>query len=483
MHAELQTDTSVEQMQTLLAGQRQAFTNEGRVDATTRIARLDRAIDLLVDNKDQLVETLSQDFGGRSRHQSLLSDIYSTLEILKYNKKHVAKWMRPEKRKVAFPMNLLGAKARVAYQPKGVVGVLGTWNFPVYTVMAPLAGALAAGNRAIVKFSEVTPTTASLMAALISDYFDEQVLACVTGGPAVGEAFSSLGFDHIIFTGAGSIGKHVMRAASETLTPVTLELGGKSPVIIAPDADLKDVAVRILAGKTLNVGQVCLSPDYLFVPEDSLETLLELASEWLNESFPTMLTNPDYSSVVNARHHQRLSSYLKDAREKGAEIRELNPADEDFGKQQGSHKMPLTIVINPTDDMTIMREEIFGPVIAIKTYQNIDECIDYINAHPHPLGLYLFSNNACVQARVLDRTLSGGVSINDVMAHVSCEELPFGGIGASGMGHYRGTDGFKTFSHARAIYKQSKINLQKLAGMMPPYGEKADKTLAGMLKK
>jgi coniferyl-aldehyde dehydrogenase len=470
-------------MQALLDSQRNAFIAEGPVSAEARIARINKAIDLIFDNKDQIVSALSQDFGNRSDHQSLMSDIFSTLEALKFNKKHLKQWMKTEKRKVGLPFSLFGSSARVEYQPKGVVGILGTWNFPVNTVFSPLAGILAAGNRAIIKFSEVTPATAALMESLVAQYFDSTEVACVSGGPEAGAAFSSLPFDHLIFTGAGSIGKHVMRAAAEHLTPVTLELGGKSPVIIGNDAELKETATRILSGKALNMGQVCLSPDYVFVPEQHLEAFIEHTTAWVTEMFPTMLNNPDYTSVINARHYQRLLGYLEDAKAHGGDVREINPANENFSQQQGTHKIPLTLVVNPSDDMKVMQEEIFGPIICIKTYRNVEECIHYINANPRPLGLYIFSNDTGLQNTILQNTLSGGVSINDVIVHVSCENLPFGGIGPSGMGNYHGFDGFKTFSHARAIYKQSKINLQKLGGMLPPYGEKCEKTLASMIKK
>ena len=484
MNAPQPINTTPAEMQALLERQRSDFINEGHVSAETRIARLDKAIDLIFDNKDQLVEALSKDFGNRSNHQSLMSDIFSTLEALKFNKKHLRGWMKTDKRKVGMPFSLFGTKARVEYQPLGVVGILGTWNFPINTIFSPLAGILAAGNRALIKASEVTPTTADLLADLIPKYFDENVVAIVTGGPEVGAAFSSLPLDHIIFTGAGSIGKHVMRAAAENLTPVTLELGGKSPVIVARDADLKETATRILSGKALNVGQVCLSPDYIFVPEESLETFMGHATEFITEMFPTMRDNPDYSSVVNKRHYERLLSYLEDAKAFNGDVREVNPGSEDFSQQQeGLHKIPFTFVVNPTEEMKIMQEEIFGPLIAVKTYKEVDECINYINAHPRPLGLYMFTNDTSLQNKILEKTLSGGVTINDVLVHVSCENLPFGGVGPSGMGGYHGFDGFKTFSHARSIYKQSKINLQKLGGMLPPYGEKCDKTLNSMIKK
>ncbi len=483
MNAQQSISTTPEQMLELIALQRKSFINEGAVSAEVRIARLDKAIDLIVDNQKVLVEALSVDFGHRSKQQSLMSDIYSTVEALKFNKKHLRKWMKTEKRKVGMPFSLFGTKARVEYQPKGVIGILGTWNFPVNTVFSPLGGILAAGNRAVIKFSEVTPASAALLEKLVAKYFDRDEVACVSGGPDVGAAFSGMPFDHIIFTGAGSIGKHVLRAAAENLTPVTLELGGKSPVIIGRDADLQETATRIMTGKALNVGQVCLSPDYLMVPEEKLEEFISFATDWTKQMFPTMLNNPDYSSVINERHYNRLLSYMEDAKALNADIREINPAGEDFSQQEGVFKIPFTFVVNPSDEMKIMQDEIFGPLIAVKTYKNVEECLDYINAHPRPLGLYMFTNDQGLQRQVLDNTLSGGVTINDVISHVSCENLPFGGIGPSGMGGYHGFDGFKTFSHARSIYKQSKINLQKLGGMVPPYGDKCDKTLASMIKK
>ncbi|AMO70422.1 aldehyde dehydrogenase [Zhongshania aliphaticivorans] len=470
-------------MRATLNRQRQLCTEEGAVSAELRIDRLSRAIDLIFDNRDIIVDTLTQDFGHRSSHQSLMSDIYATIECLKHSKKHVKKWMKAEKRSAPFPMNLMGAKARVEFQPKGVVGIIGTWNFPLNTVFSPLAGVLAAGNRAMIKCSEVTPKTGELLATLTAKYFSSDEIAVFNGGPDVGAQFSALPFDHIIFTGATSIARHILRAASDNLTPVTLELGGKSPVIVSESYPIQEAVERIFGGKILNVGQVCLSPDYVFVPEDQLTAFTEAASAYIATMFPTVRDNPDYSSVVNERHYQRLQSYLADAREKGADVRELNPANEDFSQQQGTFKIPLTLVVNPSDDMLVIQEELFGPIICIKTYRQVDDCINYVNARPRPLALYYFGKNKTEQQHILDHTVSGAVTINDVIFHVSCEDLPFGGIGPSGMGNYHGADGFKTFSHAKAIYKQSNINFQKLGGMIPPYGDKADKTLKAMIRK
>jgi len=469
-------------MKALLQKQRDAFVAEGFVSAETRIDRLDRAISLLYDNQDAIAEALDQDFGNRSRHQTLM-EVYATVESLRHAKKHLRRWMKQERRKVPMPLSLLGAKARVEYQPKGVVGILGTWNFPINTTFSPLAGALAAGNRVMIKFSEVAPATAARMAGLIGYAFDETEVACVTGGPEVGATFSSLPFDHLCFTGSAAIGKHVMRAAAENLTPVTLELGGKSPVIIARDADLEDAAVRIMTGKALNSGQACLGPDYVMIAEDQLEDFIRHATNWTREMFPTVLDNVDCCSVINERHFERLRSYVKEAASAGADVREINPSGEDFSGQEGAYKIPFTLVVNAGDDLKIMQEEIFGPLLVIKTYERIEECTAYINSHPRPLGLYIFSRSEATQRQLLDHTVSGGACINEVMFHASIEDLPFGGVGSSGMGHYRGFNGFKTFSHARAVYKQSRLNLQRLSGMVPPYAERTNKVLARIIRK
>lgn len=483
MNSQIPDTGAANHIHTILQKQRTAFQREGAVSAQVRQDRIQRIIDLVFDNREQLVASLAEDFGHRSHHQSLMSDIYATLECLKHSKKHLKSWMKSERRSAPFPMNLLGAKARVEYHPKGVVGIIGTWNFPVNTIFAPLGGVFAAGNRAMIKCSEITPKTGELIETLIKKYFDDEELVAINGGPDVGASFSAAPFDHIIFTGATSIGRHILHAAADNLTPVTLELGGKSPVIIADDYDLQEAVERIINGKILNQGQVCLSPDYIFVPKDKLEDFNTRCMDYLGKLYASILDNPDYTSVVNARHFQRLQSYLEDARQLGADIREFNPANEDFSQQQGTHKIPLTLVINPGDELLVSREELFGPVIVVRSYDKLQDCLDYVRARPHPLALYYFGNSKSEQRYILDNSTSGAVTINDVIFHVSCEDLPFGGIGPSGMGNYHGLDGFKTFSHPRAVYTQSKINFQRLGGMIPPYGDKCDKTLKAMIRK
>lgn len=470
-------------MQNLLARQQRAVRMLGIPDASIREGRISRAIALLVDHQQVLCDAMQDDFHGRSRHQTLMADIYGAVASLKYSRTHLRQWMKTEKRRVEMPLALFGARASVQYQPKGVVGAIATWNFPVWVPFAPLGGIFAAGNCCMIKLSEYTPHTSALLEKLTGQYFNQDELVMVNGDAETGEAFSQLAFDHLLFTGAAAVGKKIMRAAAENLVPVTLELGGKSPVIIGRNADLKKVAARLVLGKSLNVGQVCLSPDYIFVKDSSLNEFIAELERAFATHFPTMLHNPDYGSVINARHYQRLQHYLDDAKTKNGEIWEINPAKENFRHQANSYKIPPTLVINPSDDMLVMQEEIFGPLLPIKSYRHIDETIEYINRHAKPLALYYFGQHQEELEKVLANTCSGGVTINDVIQHVSCEDLPFGGVGASGMGQYHGIEGFKTFSHARSIYKQSPINLMALAGLAPPYTSKSTDTLKRLIKK
>ncbi len=475
-------DYSLEQMNSILQKQRDSFLAEGYPSYEVRIDRLTRLEKLLHENQEDLVKAMSKDFGHRSWHQSVVTDFYGSYEAIKHQKKELKKWMKPEKRRSPFPLGLIGAKSEIHYQPKGVVGNITTWNFPVFVAATPLAGILAAGNRCMVKLTEVTPHTSNLLKTLFEKYFDETEVVGITGGPDTGAAFSSLTLDHIIFTGATSIGKYVLQGAAPNLTPVTLELGGKSPVIVSESADSAESALRIFTGKSFNVGQVCISPDYAFVHESKLEQFIKDVEAHVSTMYPTMLNNNDYSSIVNGRHYERLQSYLQDAKDKGGDVRPINPANEDFTQQQGTHKIPMTLVVNPTDDMKVMTDEIFGPIMSIKPYKDISEVIHFINSGPRPLALYYFGHNAAEQDNVMKNTTSGGVAINDVIAHAGVEDIPFGGIGPSGMGNYHGYEGFKTFSHAKSIFTQSKIYMMKFTGMIPPYTDKTEKTLEYMTK-
>ncbi|MCX2980350.1 coniferyl aldehyde dehydrogenase [Halieaceae bacterium IMCC14734] len=476
----MDTENSVLVMEADLQRLRQAQRDDGFPNAAVRKDRLQRCIDLLVDHQDALVAALDKDYGGRSPYLSKMSEVMQPIGHLKHAIKHVDKWMKPEKRKAMFPMGLLGGKARIEYQPKGVVGIMSPWNFPLAMIFHPLSNALAAGNRVMIKPSEFNPVTAALVADLFSKYFSADEIVVVTGGPEMGGAFSALPLDHILFTGASSIGKKVMEAASRNLTPVTLELGGKSPTIVAADVDITKAAAKIITGKTMNSGQVCLSPDYTFVPEASLDSFIAAATDTFTELYPTVSGNGDYAAMINLRHYERMVSYIEEARAAGVQVVALS---EDVYTPD-EQRIPVHLVINPGDELKVSQDEIFGPLMIVRTYRELSECVNYINDRPHPLGLYFFGDNPQEQDYVLKNTLSGGVTINDVIFHIANIDLPFGGVGNSGLGNYQGREGFKTFSHARSVYKQGWVDLGKLGGTNPPYAAgKLDKLLAGQIKK
>ncbi|HEX3888858.1 MAG TPA: coniferyl aldehyde dehydrogenase [Phenylobacterium sp.] len=469
-------------MAQVLRRQKAAHIRDGAPTAEQRIDRIDRAIAAVIKHEPAIVKALTQDFGSRAEAVSGITDVGASIGPMKHAKAHLKAWMKPEKRKTTPAiLGFLGAKAEVRFQPKGVIGIISPWNFPVNLTFAPLAGVLAAGNRAMIKPSEFTPATSELMAQMFAEAFDEEEIAVFPGGPDVGQAFSDLAFDHLVFTGATSIARHVMKAAAANLVPVTLELGGKSPVILGKSADYATSAGRIMAGKTMNAGQICLAPDYVMAPADQLGTFVKEATSAVTAMFPTIKDNPDYTAVIAERHYERIKGYVEDARAKGAQIVEINPAGEDFSQQE-HRKIPPTLILNPTDEMKVMQEEIFGPVLPVITYKNVDEAIAYVNAHDRPLGLYYFGDDAAEEAKVLTHTTSGGVTVNDVIFHVAMEDLPFGGVGPSGMGSYHGVDGFREFSHRKSIYHQIKKDLGPMKALRPPYGEGVKKFLAAQLK-
>ncbi|NHT77265.1 coniferyl-aldehyde dehydrogenase [Rhizobium sp. PP-F2F-G38] len=453
----------------ILSAQRRAFTAALPEPPAIRIDRLKRAASMIRDNAKAFCAALSEDFGHRSIEQSMLTDIAVSIGALDHAARHLRAWSKPERRPLPFPLTLLGARAHVEYQPKGVVGIIAPWNFPINLIMTPMAGVFAAGNRAMVKTSEYTPATNAVFEAVAGQYFAEDELRFVSGGPEVGQAFAGLPFDHLIFTGATGIARHILHAAADNLVPVTLELGGKSPVIVGRGADIGRATGRVALGKMLNAGQVCLAPDYLFVRDADEEAVVAGLKTAVIRMYPTLLDNPDYTSVISDRHVARLTGLVDDARAKGARVEVVNPANEDFSTGNG-RKMPLHLIRGATDDMRVMQEEIFGPILPIRRFEDMADAIAQIRRRGHPLALYYFGADAQEQRHVIDRTISGGVTINDVLFHALPDDLPFGGIGPSGTGAYHGRDGFRTFSHARAIYSQPKLNIAKLAGMMPPYG-------------
>jgi coniferyl-aldehyde dehydrogenase len=482
MNAPNPESTASVELQSLLAMQRSAFRAEGPVALATRLDRLDRCIALLVDHQDEICAAVEADFGCRGKPVTQMTDILTSVGSLKFVKKHLKRWMKPEKRRAPVPMNLFGARAEVHYQPKGVVGIMTPWNVPVNMIFSPLADVLGAGNRAMIKPSEFTPGTAAVMQRLFAEYFEPSEIAVVTGGPEVGAAFAALPLDHIIFTGATQVGRLVMQAAAANLVPVTLELGGKSPVIVSADTDIDLAAERIITGKAMNGGQLCISPDYCFVPQSHLEQFIRRCRDVIASQYPTVQDNRDLVACINERHYDRVSAYIAEAREAGVRVIPLAPEGEDFSSRD-QHKLPLHLVVDPDDRLACMQSEIFGAVLNIIPYGDLQEAIAYISGRERPLALYYFGRDRSEQERVLRETISGGVSINAIALHVACDDLPFGGVGFSGMGHYRGRDGFRTFSHARGVYREGLVDLAKLAGTLPPYGEKVAKILASQIKK
>jgi coniferyl-aldehyde dehydrogenase len=467
-------------MMAVLELQKRRQTSKGPPDARVRKERLTRAINLVLDHRDEFLNALNADFGARSREMSIFTDIAGALGPLKQARANLEKWMAPQKRNVTpSALGLFGARAEVRYQPKGVVGVISPWNFPVSLAFDAIAGAFAAGNRVMLKPSEFTPATSALLAQTIDLYFDEDELAVIQGGPDVGAAFASLPFDHLIFTGATNVGRQVMRAAADNLTPVTLELGGKSPVVIGRSADLTKTAARVMQGKTMNAGQICLAPDYVLAPQEKVAGFVDAAKASVATMYPAIRDNADYTAMITQRHYDRVTGLIADARAKGGEIIAINPANEDFSQQE-HRKIPPTLILNATDDMAVMQEEIFGPVLPIRTYVSIDQTINEINARPRPLALYYFGDDSAESEALLSRTHSGGVTINDVIFHFAMDDLPFGGIGPSGMGAYHGHRGFVEFSHEKAIYRQ--ISSELLAILRPPYKDAFRKQMAARLK-
>lgn len=447
------SQTTAESLQQLLDAQKKAFLTNPMPSAQERIDNLDKLHNAIVIYKDRLVAAINDDFGNRSTAETLLAEYFAALEAIDFNRKRVKKWMKVERRHV--PQTVAPGSVKLMYQPLGVIGIIVPWNLPFFLGISPLISSLAAGNRAMIKTSEFAPETSKVVKAMIESIFSEDEVAVVEGDVEVSTAFSALPFDHLVFTGATSVGKIVMAAAAKNLTPVTLELGGKSPVLIHHDFPIKEAASRIAFGKALNCGQVCVAPDYVLLPENQAEKFAYEFASVIKKRYPTIKDNQDYTSIINERQYNRLKSYLDDAVEKGAKLIEINPADENF---EGTRKMPMTLVLNVTDDMLVMQEEIFGPILPIRTYKNVDEGVDYINANPRPLGLYYFDWDKARADSIVERTHSGAVAINDTMVQGNCDDIPFGGIGPSGMGHYHGREGFVNFSKAKGIVRKGKIN-------------------------
>ncbi|WP_428617033.1 coniferyl aldehyde dehydrogenase [Shewanella sp.] len=459
MPANLDISQSLNQ---LLARQKASFREQGAPSRQQRETQLIALKQALLSHQQAIVDALNADYGHRSSDDSRISDIMPCVNNINYTLKKLKGWMKPSRRHAG--ILLAPAKVQVQYQPLGVVGIIVPWNFPVMLSIGPLITALAAGNRAMIKLSEFTPETNKALKQMLADLFDESVVAVIEGEADVAAAFSALAFDHLLFTGSTTVGRHVMRAAADNLTPVTLELGGKSPVIIAPDMPLDTAVERMIYGKCLNAGQICVAPDYVLLPKGKSDAFVQAFIAKFKQMYGEIGDNPDYGAIINPRQFERLQAVLQDARDKGAQI---TPSSQET-LAPDSRKLPVQLITGVNEQMLVMQEEIFGPLLPIIEYDNLAQAIDYVNDRPRPLALYIMSFDSDTQQRLLNQTHSGGVCINETVFHVAADDAPFGGIGPSGMGHYHGKEGFLTMSHAKTILSRGKLNTGKL--VHPPYG-------------
>jgi coniferyl-aldehyde dehydrogenase len=433
-----------------------------------RMADLERLGEAVRRHKDELTKAVSADFGRRSRHETLAADVMTTLDEIAYLRRNLKAWMRPQRRGIN--LAFLPARGEIRLQPLGVVGIVSPWNYPIQLALIPLADAIAAGNHVLVKPSEHTPRTSELLALLLAEVFPPERVCVVQGDAAVGAAFTSLPFDHLVFTGSTVVGRAVMAAAAPHLVPLTLELGGKSPALVAPDYPIEHAAQRIAAGKCFNAGQTCVAPDYVLVPRAKRDEFVRAYLACVRERYPTLATNPDYTAVVNHRQANRLRDWIDDARDRGVTVMQYRPDSET--PPPGVEVIPPTVLLDPPDDARVMQEEIFGPLLPVKSYDSHDEAIAYINGRDRPLAFYPFDRNRARLRRTLDAVVAGGVSVNECLIQFGQHELPVGGVGPSGMGQYHGREGFLAFSNAMPVLYQARLN-----GMFvldPPYGKLAD---------
>ena len=462
-------------MENILEVQKKAFLKEGPPSLEKRTDLLKRCVALIETHQEKIIKALNQDFQNRSVDEIKISEIDQTVRNILFTIKKLNKWMQPQRRFSSLGTDLLGAKSFLQPSPLGTVGIIAPWNFPVGLIFYPLASIFAAGNRAMVKPSEITPSTANIIKEGVEKYFDISELAVITGGPSVGEQFSGLKLDHLLFIGSNRVAKKVAAQAAKNLVPTTLELGGKSPTIIGTNANMALAAERILFSKTLNAGQICLSPDYIFVKKDEERNLISELQKAYSKFFPEPNSH-NQTSMVNKHHLKRINSYLLDATKKGAKVESLGKND-DLNRNMLSTK----IVTEVNDGMDVMKHEIFGPVLPIMTYDSISDVVDYINKNDNPLGLYYFGRSQSEQNFVINNTRSGGVTVNDTMFHILQSRLPFGGVGQSGHGCFHGYEGFLNFSHLKSIYHQTSIDFI-LAMIRPPRG-KAFSLLSKIMKK
>lgn len=468
--------SAASRMEDTLSRQRAAFFCDGPPTLGQRKADLLKLKAAILARQGEIEQALRADFGHRSPHETAIMELLPLIQGINYQCRQLRRWMRPEKRHV--PIHFQPARAWVSYQPRGVVGIMAPWNYPMSLALMPLATAIAAGNRAMIKPSEFTPASSALLVQMLSETFAPEQVAVVTGDAAVGQQFSALPFDHLIFTGSTPVGRAVMKAASENLVPVTLELGGKSPVIVERGHSMQHAATSIAYGKLANSGQTCIAPDYVMVHEDALASFVDAYDQAARSLYPDGPAADNYTSIINERHYERLHALLDDARAKGATVREVGVNAGDALRR--AHNMAPAVVLGATDQMRIMQEEIFGPVLPVIAYRELDAAIAYVNARPRPLALYYFGDDDLQRRKVLALTTSGNVTINNTLMHYAQEDLPFGGVGPSGIGAYHGIEGFKSLSHAKGVFQQGRWNLSGL--LLPPFGSLAKLILKIMLR-
>jgi len=459
-------------LSTLFEAQRKAYSLNPYADVRLRTHRLQQLELMLQKYETTFAQAIHDDFGSRHVDETRFLDFFSSYASIRHAMKHVKKWMKPEKRSVS--MLFQPAKARILHQPLGVVGIVVPWNYPLFLAIAPMVSALSAGNHVMVKMSESTPKFGACFAKAIREFFNDDEVCIINGDVDVAIEFTSLDFDHILYTGSTGVGKLVMSAAANHLTPVTLELGGKSPTIIDSDCDLEKAAQRIMLGKLINAGQTCVAPDYILIPENMEDEFIQYAKKAAAKYYPDW-QNKDFTSIINEKEYARQQKMVS---EMGDKYR-IEPLLEG-NDQDASRKICPRIVVNPDPSTLCIKEEIFGPLLPMITYKDLAEAIDYVNNGERPLALYIFSNNKNHVNQILTQTHSGGVAVNECILQTALETLPFGGIGPSGMGHYHGIDGFKTFSKAKSIFYQSKINGAGL--LTPPYQGFTKKLIALITK-
>ena len=467
---------SIDEMKKILSNQKALFINEPNIAWLKRKENLKKLGSIIKDHESDFINAISKDFGNRASEETIIAEMLVIQGGINHALKHTPKWMRTRKAPTA--LQFKPAYNRVIPQPLGVIGIMSPWNYPLQLAVMPLIGALGAGNRAMIKPSEYTPLFSKLLKKVLGKVFSEDEVYVALGGVDVATCFSSLHFDHLIFTGSTNVGRIVAKSAAANLVPCTLELGGKSPAIIDESANLKTAVARLTNAKLLNAGQTCVAPDYLLMPKSQVSDFASAMISQAETFYPEFAGNKDYTSIIADSHYARLQNLLEDAENKGAKIRVAGNDD----KQQlaKERRIPLTIVTETTPDMKIMQEEIFGPLLPILESESLNESLEYISKRDRPLALYWFGKNKNKLNRVLKESISGGVTINDATWHVIQEDIPFGGVGHSGMGAYHGEVGFRTFSHMKGVFFQSKFS--QGSKLHPPYGPMASKMINLMKK-